>query len=102
MNTKTVQTEIASCMAHLLALREELARGEIGPEDDPELAAQLSHILGHLSSLWNCKDLSPEQRALLPAERARRASLVVPNLLGQHALGEAAGTKKRVDQQSPP
>jgi hypothetical protein len=68
----------------------EFRAGKIQSRDEPALAVQLGHVLDHISIAWNCKDMTPEQRAALPQEQFERLSNTVPNFLGERVIGEFA------------
>ena len=92
MHTDTVGFDLGEALIHLQDLVGEFRAGKIHPRDEPALAVQLGHILDHISIAWNCKDMTPEQRASLSQDDLHRLSNTVPNFLGQRVLGEFAFT----------
>ena len=90
MQTATVEFELGEALIHLQDLVAEFRAGKIQTRDEPALAVQLGHILDHISIAWNCKDMTPEQRAALPQADFERLSNTVPNFLGGRVLGEFA------------
>jgi len=90
MNIETVDRELGEALVHLQSLVGEFRAGKIQSRDEPALAVQLGHILDHISIAWNCKDMTPEQRAALPQGQFERLSNTVPNFLGERVIGEFA------------
>ena len=90
MNIKTVDNELGEALIHLQDLVAEFRAGKIGARDEPALAVQLGHILDHISIAWNCKDMTPEQRASIRQTDFERLSNTVPNFTGGRVLGEFA------------
>ena len=90
MHTATVQFELGEALIHLQDLVTELRSGKIQTSDEPALAVQLGHILDHISTAWNCKDMTPEQRAALSQADFERLANTVPNFLGERTLGAFA------------
>ena len=92
MQTDTVKFDLGEALIHLQDLVSEFRAGRMQTRDEPALAVQLGHILDHISIAWNCKDMTPEQRASLSQEDFKRLSNTVPNFLGQRVIGEFALT----------
>ena len=90
MHTATVEFELGEALIHLQDLVAEFRAGKIQPRDEPALAVQLGHVLDHISVAWNCKDMTPDQRAALSQEDFERLSNTVPNFTGGRVLGEFA------------
>jgi hypothetical protein len=90
MHIETVDRELGEALVHLQGLVAEFRAGKIQSRDEPALAVQLGHVLDHISIAWNCKDMTPEQRAALPQEQFERLSNTVPNFLGERVIGEFA------------
>jgi hypothetical protein len=90
MHTATVEFELGEALIHLQSLVAEFRDGKIQPRDEPALAVQLGHILDHISVAWNCKDMTPAQRAALPQAEFERLSNTVPNFFGERVIGEFA------------
>jgi len=90
MHTETVQFELGEALVHLQALVAEIRSGKIQTSDEPALAVQLGHVLDHISTAWNCKDMTPEKKAALSQADLERFASTVPNFLGERILGESA------------
>jgi hypothetical protein len=90
MHTDTVKREIGEALIHLEDLVAEFRSGKIQERDDPALAVQLGQVLDHMSIAWNCKDMTPDQRAALSQEDFERLANTVPNFTGGRVLGEIA------------
>ena len=87
MHTETVERELGEALVHLQDLVGEFRAGNIQERDEPALAVQLGHVLDHISVAWNCKDMTPDQRALLSQTEFERLSNTVPNFTGGRVLG---------------
>lgn len=61
------------------------------PDDAPELAVELGHVLDHICKAWNARELSPEQIALISQEQHDNMCNTIPNFQGERVLGEVAG-----------
>ncbi len=90
MHTETVESELREALVHLQDLVAEFRLGKVQSRDEPALAVQLGHILDHISVAWNCKDMTPDQRASLPQDQFERLANTVPNFLGELVIGEFA------------
>jgi hypothetical protein len=90
MNTDTVHFQLNEALEHLRAVVAELDDGRMQSDDAPGLAVDLSHILHHVCSAWNSKDMSLLQRAALSQEEFERLGNTVPNFNGEKVLGEFA------------
>ena len=90
MHTETVERELGEALIHVQDLVAEFRAGKIEERDEPAIAVQLGHILDHISVAWNCKDMTPEQRASLSQTEFERLSNTVPNFLGPRVMGEMA------------
>lgn len=90
MHTETVERELGEALVHLQDLVGEFKARKIQENDEPALAVQLGHILGHISRAWNCKDMTLDQKVALSQTEFERLTDTVPNFLGGHVLGEFA------------
>ena len=90
MHIATVEFEVGEALIHLQDLVAEIRAGRIQGDDEPALAVQLGHVLDHISIAWNCKDMTPGQRASLSQTEFERLSNTVPNFTGGRVLGEFA------------
>jgi hypothetical protein len=87
MHTYTVEFDLGEALMDLQNLVAEFRAGKIQTDDEPELAVALGHILDHICLSWNCKDMSPEQKAKLSQDEFERLSNTVPNFSGGRILG---------------
>ena len=90
MHTATVERDLGEALIHLQDLVAEFRAGKIQTDDEPVLAVQLGHVLDHICRTWNCKDMSPEQRATLSQKEFEHFSNTVPNFSGGRVLGDFA------------
>ena len=90
MDIAAVEFELEEALIHLQDLVDEFRAGKIKADDEPALAVDLGHILDHISLAWNCKDMTPDQRAVLSQEDFERLCNTVPNFLGDKVIGDLA------------
>jgi len=90
MNLEYLQFDLGEAHLHLTDLVRELATGELGPDDSPELAVNLEHITDHIHCAWNRRNLSSEEIFTHTQEEFERDCNTAPNFFGNRILGEFA------------
>ena len=90
MHKDTVHFELNEALIHLREVVAELHDGRMQPDDTPELAVQLGHVLDYICMAWNARDMSAEQRSAISQEEHDRMCNTVPNFHAERVLGEVA------------
>lgn len=90
MNLEHLQFDLGEAHYHLTDLLHEIATGELGTDDSPELAVSLEHITDHLHRAWNRRNLSHEEIFAHNQDEFERHCNTVPIFFANRTLGEFA------------
>ena len=90
MNVSHVEFELTEALIHLQSLVAEFHEHCVQPDDTPEVAVQLGHILGHICFAWSGRDMSNEELQALSQAEFERLTDIVPNFNGTRKLGDTA------------